>query len=287
MITVVGAGFAGLACARTLADAGADVQILERTGRVGGRAARTDCPPIGRRVEWGAAYLTECPFVPQWIDAGLLQPWTDTFALAGPGGFTGEATGPMRYRAPAGLRSLARNLAVGLSIEPTTVEKITEGILAMPRPQAACLLPSGPFADDVASQPWEAVTVTVAAYRDRTWPDFRAAFVNGDERLALIVDDGDRVGDGAPVLVTYQPGVPTQWPAQMPATDVTADHILDLPEPIWTRSRTWRLAQPAVWDERPFGYQDGLGVIGDGWAGKPRVGAAITSGIALAEFVTR
>lgn len=286
MITIVGAGFAGLACARTLTDAGAEVQILERTGRVGGRAARTDCPPIGRRVEWGAAYLTECPFVPQWIDDGLLEPWTDTFALAGPNGFTGETTGPMRYRAPAGLRSLARNLASGLTITKTTAE-IAGDVLAMPRPQAAKLLPPGPFADDVASQPWEAVTVTVAAYQHRTWPDFRAAFVNGDDRLALIIDDGDRVGDGAPVLVTYQPGVRSQWPDEMPAKTVTADHILDVPKPIWTRSRTWRLAQPALWDERPFGYQDGIGVIGDGWAGKPRIGAAITSGIALAEFLTR
>jgi phytoene dehydrogenase-like protein len=40
-VTIVGAGLAGLACARTLADAGVDFQILEATDRAGGRV-RTD-----------------------------------------------------------------------------------------------------------------------------------------------------------------------------------------------------------------------------------------------------
>lgn len=295
VITVAGAGIAGLACARTLARAGLPVQVVERTSSVGGRMARAEVPPLGRRVEWGAAYLTGygepvAELVQAWLAAGLLQEWTDTFALAGPAGLTGSTTGPMRYRAPAGLRSLARDLAVGVPIAfgtPVThVERDT--VLALPRPQAAAL---APWIPGIAEQPWEAVTVTIAVFAERAWPDFPAAFVNGSDDLALIVDDGARTGDGAPVLVLYEPGRPTPWPAEAPpvtgAAVAAARQILDLPAPIWTRSRTWRLAQPATADDRPFGYHraTNTAAIGDGWSGKPRIGAALASGIALAEHL--
>lgn len=286
---------AGLACARTLADDGAEVRILERSRAVGGRLARVDCPPVGRRVEWGAAYLTGygdlvAPLVDGWLERGLLREWTDTFALAGPHGLTGETTGPMRYRAPGGLRSLARDLAVGLDVEfGVDVEATPAGtsVLALPRPQAEAL------AGVPASQPWEAVSVAVAAFPRRTWPNFGAAFVNGSEDLTLVVDDGDRAGDGAPVLVLYRTGVQTPWPAiappdttWLPATLAAARRILQLPRPSWTAARTWRLAQPAVWDEQPFGQpRPDLFLVGDGWAGKPRIGAALMSGISAARAI--
>lgn len=295
MVTVVGAGLSGLACARTLADAGVEVRVLERSRAVGGRLARVDCPPAGRLVDWGAAYLTGygaavAPLVDDWLARGLLRDWTATFAVAGPAGLTGEAPGPMRYRAPGGLRSLARDLAGDLPIEfGAEAVAVPEGtsVLALPRVQAERLagLPE--------DQPWEAVTVVVAAFARRTWPDFRAAFVNGSDDLALLVDDGDRVGDGAPVLVCYRPGAPTPWPgsdpdgpAQADATLAAARRVLDLPQPVWSAARTWRLAQPAIWDERPFGHpRPGLFLVGDGWAGKPRIGAALTSGISAARAI--
>jgi renalase len=295
VITVVGAGIGGLACARTLARAGVPVQVVERTSAVGGRLARADVPPIGRRVEWGAAYLTGygepvAELVQSWAAAELLAEWTDTFALAGPDGITGSTTGPMRYRAPAGLRSLARDLARGLPVTynmpVTSVARDT--VLAMPRPQAAAI---APWIPGIAEQPWEAVTVTIAVFPERTWPDFGAAFVNGSDDLALIVDDGARVGDGAPVLVLYEPGRPTSWPDEAPPATggglAAATRILDLAAPIWTRTRTWRLAQPAIADDRRYGYDPvtNTAAIGDGWSGKPRIGAALTSGIALAEHL--
>jgi renalase len=295
VITVVGAGIAGLACARTLADSGVPVAVRERTGSVGGRLARASVPGLQRRVEWGAAYLTGYgqavePLVDAWLGRGLLREWTDTFAIAGPEGFTGSTTGPMRYRAPHGLRSLARDLASGLDIGfGTAVSEVAPGtVLAMPRPQAAVLAPSIPH---IGEQPWEAVTVTIAGFEHRAWPDFDAAFVNGSDDLALIVDDGARAGDGAPVLVLYEPGRPSTWPDPAPPTTgaavTAARRILGLGSPFWTRTRTWRLAQPALWEDRAFGYdaEHRIGAVGDGWAGRPRIGAAVTSGIAMAEHL--
>ena len=286
---------AGLACARTLAEQGAEVRVLERSRAVGGRLARVDCPPIGRRVEWGAAYLTGygddvAPLVDGWLERGLLREWTDTFALASPAGIAGESAGLMRYRAPDGLRSLARDLAEGLSLEfgrDVSAPPVGTSVLAVPRPQAEAIAGLPP------SQPWEAVSVAVVVFPRRAWPDFRAAFVNGSDDLALIVDDGDRVGDGAPVLVLYRPGVPTTWPdvaaghgTWLSATVAAARSILDLPPPVWTAARTWRLAQPAVRDEQPFGQpRPDLFLVGDGWSGKPRIGAALTSGISAARAI--
>lgn len=286
---------AGLVCARVLADEGVSARVLERSQAVGGRLARVHCPPIGRGVDWGAAYLTGygesvAPLVTDWLARGLLQGWTDTFALAGPDGLEGQTTGPMRYRAPHGLGCLARDLAAGLSVEfGVDVTHLPEGtcVLALPRPQAEVIAGLPP------QQPWQAVGVVVAAFAERTWADFPAAFVNGSDDLALIVDDGNRMGDGAPVLVCYRPGMPTPWPDPAPddrpwsmATLAAARRILGLPLPIWTAARTWRLAQPAIWDEVPFGRpRDDLFLVGDGWAGKPRIGAALTSGIGAARAI--
>ena len=102
---VVGAGLAGVACARTLRAAGAPVVLVDRGRRLGGRMAsrRID----GRVVDLGASYLTVsdpefAAVVDDWQQRGLARPWTDTFAVAG-----GEPkTGPLRWAAPGGLRSL-------------------------------------------------------------------------------------------------------------------------------------------------------------------------------------
>ena len=81
---VVGAGIAGLACARELVDAGVPARVLERGRVVGGRLAskRFD----DRYADIGAAYLTadDPEFhgpAGELADRGLAQPWTDTFAV--------------------------------------------------------------------------------------------------------------------------------------------------------------------------------------------------------------
>jgi monoamine oxidase len=55
-VIVVGAGFAGLAAAHRLAAAGADVTVLERSGRLGGRVRSAQ---VGSsRIEMGAEFVT-------------------------------------------------------------------------------------------------------------------------------------------------------------------------------------------------------------------------------------
>jgi renalase len=225
-VVVVGAGIAGLACAAELSSAGVPVRVRERSRVSGGRLAarRFD----GRPADLGAAYFTVddpgfADLVRRWQAAGLAREWTDTFvayecgAGGAPAGGPRPVPGPMRWAAPAGLRSLAEQLAADLPVETSApVERIAPGplvdgeparavVLAMPGPQAARLLDPRLTAAVAAagSQRWSPVLAVVLRYADRDWSDFDGAFVNGHPVLGGIWDDGARRGDRAAVLVAH------------------------------------------------------------------------------------
>src|SRR5215207_1922323 len=102
-VIVVGGGISGVAAARTVRAAGLRVLLLDRGHRIGGRmAVRT---VAGRPVDVGASYFTvsEPTFrtvVDRWEAAGLVRPWTDTFAVVTTNGLVDTTSGPMRYAAP-------------------------------------------------------------------------------------------------------------------------------------------------------------------------------------------
>jgi renalase len=304
-LTVVGAGIAGLACARALREAGRDVEVLDRGRAPGGRlSSRT---VRGRPVDLGASYLTAgegSPFagvVADWVDRGLARPWTDTFAVVGPDGFRERKSGPMRFGTPGGTRSLALDLATGLTVRPgTTVRRVTAGpavdgrpvpavALAMPGPQAARLLdPSGPAAELAGPETWDPVLAVVLGWSERRWPaDLHGAFVHDDPAVEWIADDGDRRGDYAPVLVAHTTAALAGRHLEDPAAAVPAVVAavrgalgIDV-EPDWTEVQRWTFARPAAPWEEPFGLVDGIGLCGDGWHAPAKVESAWSSGTAL------
>ena len=72
-VAVIGAGLAGLACARALDDAGFEVRVLERSGRVGGRVG-TDVVD-GYRCDRGFMWLDGAhPDVREALDVAALNP---------------------------------------------------------------------------------------------------------------------------------------------------------------------------------------------------------------------
>ena len=302
-VTVVGAGIAGLACARVLVDAGIDVRVLERAPVVGGRLAtrRYD----GRPADIGAAYFTVSDpafeaVVDGWRDAGLAREWTDTL-VAFEDGRREDRPGPMRWAAPGGLRSLAERLADGLTVKlqhaVTAVEPgpMVDGVpvdavvLAMPGPQALdvldpCLRSARAAAEGQDWQPSFAVTLR---YPERAWPDFHGAFVNGHDILTTICDDGDRRGDHAPVLVAHTTSAYTQ--SRLGAHDRViaevedaVEAVLGLPaRPVTGYAHQWLHARPDTPDTAPFHLdEDNVGVCGDAW-GASRVQTAWLSGTAL------
>ena len=150
----------------------------------------------------GASYVTARDprfqaVVADWVERGLARPWTDTFHVATPEGLQGTRTGPMRYAAPAGLRSLVEDLAGRLAPEyPSEVDvvehdpatgalpvdgaEVAAVALCMPGPQALDLLPDH-LADEraAADRTWEPVLALVGALaRQRAWPALDGVFVN-------------------------------------------------------------------------------------------------------------
>ena len=333
-VVVVGAGISGLACARVLADAGLPVRVVDRGRRPGGRmSGRRVETSVGTRVaDLGASYLTATDEgftakVADWQTRGLAHPWTDTFAVVSGSGRDGArlgsktSTGPVRWGAAGGLRSLLDDmiappdgapLTVASAVDVESVDASADGplvdgspaaavVLAMPDPQAADLLPRmvATRLDVSARWNYRPCIAVYAAWPDRWWPDFDGAFVNDNDLLVFLADDGARRGDRAPVLVAHA------------APDFSAEHLDDpasavapvmaelgplltggsTPTPTWNRAHRWSLAEPLrQHPEEAFGYdeQSRIAVCGDAWGPTAKVQAAWVSGTALGhELVAR
>lgn len=305
-VLVVGAGIAGIACARELAAADVAVQVLDRGRRLGGRlAVRT---VEGRAVDLGASYLTAADpafreVVDDWVARGLAHAWTDTFSVADSEGLAGTKTGPVRYGAPGGLRSLVEDLARGLDVragvEVTDVDPgprvdgqpASAVVLAMPDEQALDVLSAHLTAElaVLQSPPWQPTMALAAGWdRRRRWDELDGVFVNDSPVLTWIADDGRRRRDGAPVLVAHST-------AELAGTHLDAPEgarepmlrelcrLLDIADPPrWSLVKRWSLARPAEPRQAPFFLGDArVGLCGDGWHAPSRAESAFLSGRAL------
>jgi renalase len=307
-VVVVGAGIAGIAAARALRQAGHDPQVLDRGRRLGGRmAVRTS----GRRpIDLGASYFTAhdplfVELTDTWVRRGLARPWTDTFHLATPEqGLQGTTTGPVRYAATHGLRSLVEDLADGIDVRhPWDVQEVGPGpvvdgtdasavVLAMPDPQALDLL-SDHLTDERAvlhGAVWEPVIALVAGWAHRAWPELDGVFVNESPVLTFVADEGSRRGDAAPILVAHADAVFSAGHLDDPdeaAPAMLAELGLVLgidAEPDWFAVKRWGLARPAQGRTQPYHLGPAMvGLAGDGWHWPPRVEAAYLSGRALGD----
>jgi renalase len=292
-VVVVGAGVAGLACARELLDAGVPVRVLERGPVVGGRLAsrRYD----DRYADIGAASLpADDPAfagrVESWRIAGLIRPWTDTLQVYESGAPPRAVPGPMRWAAPAGLRSLAEDLAreldVTLEHEVTALPAADAVVLAMPGPQALRIT----ALDSARHQDWSPALAAVLTYPWRGWPDFRGAFVNGHPVLSTVCDDGDRRGDRAPVLVAHSTPAFARPRLADPAAagadiEAAVRELLGVPPATSVRVHRWTYAQPAPGSGR-FSAAGRVYLCGDAF-GRPRVQTAWLSGRAVAEAIVQ
>ena len=303
-VAVVGAGISGVACARVLTEAGHDVVVLDR-GRVpGGRMASRRLE--GRYADLGASYLTArdpafVAVVDGWLARGIARPWTDTFQVASPAGLGEHKPGPVRYAAPAGLRSLVTELTAGLDVrQEVEVTAVGPGpsidgaaydavVLAMPDPQALRLLDPSLAAERAAidGRAWEPALALAAGWPTRDW-EFDGLFVNDSAVLDWVADDGARRGDGAPVLVAHSsPAFAASRlmdpPAAGPELVAALRGLLGLGEPTWSRVQRWTFAKPVGTREQSHWLgAAGIGLCGDGW-GAAKIEAAWLSGTALGQ----
>lgn len=262
----------------------------------------------GRRVDIGAAYFTVkepefTPIVDAWTADGLAREWTDTFDVFSADGHR-RTSGPMRYAAPDGLRSLVRAVLPDEAHTDGAVVGLEDldhdaVVLAMPDPQAARLAP-----DAIDWIDYEPVVTVVAGWGERCWAVTDAAFVNDDADITTVADDGSRRGDGAPVLVVHTTAQRARAHLEDPEGAVgpvlaALGRVLVVEEPPqWTVAHRWTFAKPiATHDDRSFALLERagrpLGLCGDSWcpSGAPRIESAWLSGhrlgVALADQLVR
>lgn len=315
-IAVIGAGMSGIACARMLHQHNVPFRVIDRGRVVGGRMASRRIRESGTAFDGhitdiGASYFTVqdpdfATVVNSWIDTGVAREWTDTFHVATPAGISGIRTGPMRYSATNGLRSIIEHQAEILPtelIQPSTQvaavsvqddhvvvdgEPFSAVAVCVPDPQAKQFIDAAlASTHEILNQiDWEAVIAVTAVFEPDTLPKFDGIFVNEHRVLTWIANDGHRRGNEDPVVVAHvHPELAAQYltdPAGVipQALDALLP-ILGLTEhPQWSSAMRWTFAKPTSARPELYSFDEGnrIGLAGDSWAGGPKVEAAWKSG---------
>ncbi len=119
-VCVIGAGIAGLAAARAIADQGHAVIVLEKARGPGGRAATRRAEPY--TFDHGAQYFTVRDgrvghVLGAWLEAGVVAPYTPRLAEIDERGIHPKSPeGAERYVGVGGMNALARHLAADVDV---------------------------------------------------------------------------------------------------------------------------------------------------------------------------
>lgn len=315
-VAVVGAGLAGLSCARHLQNAGCRVTLFEKARGPGGRMStrRAD----GWQCDHGAQYFTvrDNAFrdeVARWEAAGVAALWEPRIAVIGGGRVEPDGVarfvGVPRMSAPAAW--LAAGLQVHSGVTITRMHHEADGwrlhsaeqglhvehydalVLAVPAPQAAALLePLLPLtamqSNAVAMLPsWTLMLRFARPYK----PGYDAAFIN-DGPLRWVARDSSKPGrTGSEVWVLQ---AAAEWSAAHVEDDESTVTALLLeafaalggPAPDAVTAHRWRYAKAGEPSSRQAVWLPAVrvGLCGD-WLGGGRVEDAWLSGQSLAAEV--
>lgn len=315
---VVGAGIAGLSCARALADAGVQVTVFDKSRGPAGRMSTRRGE--GWACDHGAQYFTaRDPLfqaeLARWQSAGVAARWQPRLAVFDadgrrPGGSeAARCVGTPRMTAPA------RLLADGLSVRVQTTVSALHGyehgwelattergvlaeafdgvLLALPAPQSLPLLqPVSPaLAAVAAGARMQGCWALMLRFETPLALDFDAAFVNHGP-LRWIARDTSKPGREG--LETWTLHASAAWseahiedgPDQIAAALVAAFCELGGAAPLAWAAHRWRYAitESAVEGACVWHGAAGLGLCGD-WLNGGRVEGAWLSGRALAQRV--
>lgn len=316
-VAIVGAGMAGLAAARELRVAGAQVALFDKGRRPGGRVA-TRRDGAGA-FDHGAQFCTvrDPVFeaqVEEWRRRGVVAPWPGPFRTLTRGEFGPDPRpGQVRWCGVPGMSALARDLAEGRMVASgvriRSARRAADGwrladqdgadhgpfdelLLALPPPQAAALLPEGdPLAAALAAIRLAPCLAAMVVFADL--PDGLAggSFV-ADPDLAWVAHDGGKPGrGGGPTFVLHGTAAfSDRWlgaapEAVGPMLLTALARALDrrLPAVAACTVHRWRHALPVV-GAPPGELRDaarGLHVAGD-FARGGRVEGAFCSGVGAA-----
>ena len=302
-VVVIGAGMAGLACARRLADAGLRPLVLDKGRGIGGRlATRRATLPVGAvTFDHGAQYLTV-------RDPGFVGV-IDALAAQGVAAQWKGGDRP-RWVGTPGMSALPRALAHGLEVRQGvevrairrgdtgwTVHTDTEVVSAravvatVPAPQVAALVGTDhalvPGLAEVRLAPCLTLMAAFAADTPRAFD----AEARDDDPLAWIACDATKPGRPAAAQTWVAQAAP-DWSARYLEDDrpAIADRMLPLlaarlglsaGDVLHAAAHRWRYARVTAPLGQPFLHDRGLWLGGD-WCLGARVEAAWISGTAIA-----
>lgn len=320
-LLVIGAGVAGATAARTVADGGATVLVLEKSRGLGGRCAtrRTD---DGVRLDHGAQYVTARDErfrrrLEAWVASGDLAVWmrgVDRWTPAS-GHTPADGQGHARYVAPDGMSRLGALLLGDVPVERgrrvVSVRRDGAGwiasddggshhrarslLLTAPAPQTLDLLAP----DEIDPRGWNelasiryAPSFALMTGYPLPAPDWRGIQVADHPVLAWLAHDGSKrrtAPSGTTIVAHATPGFARDRFDEDPDTvmDTMQDGLAEVAGldalPTWRRLHRWRYAQAeTVTERRSARLAPGLYAAGDGFAAA-RVEGAFLSGLAAAD----
>ncbi len=312
-IAIIGAGMAGLACARKLAKAGKAVTLFDKGRGVGGRMAtrRVETPHGVLRFDHGAQYFTV-------RDPGFRAALADLTDVVAPWPDDGGAPSEERFVGAPSMNALPKAMAEGLDVQVslriTDLRRNPEGwvltaeggalfgpfdavAVAVPAEQTGALVAPHSQAFAAQAQAARAAPCWAGLFAVDTPnpPPFAARRLKDHPVLAWIACDAAKPGR-SPNPQTWVLHARPDW---------SAVHLEDAPEAVlnllqeaftqivqpqgaivFAQAHRWRYAQVAQPAATPFAWDPDLrlGLCGD-WRIGPRIEAAWRSGDALADAI--
>ena len=127
-VGIIGAGIAGLSCAKTLAQAGYIVELFDKGRNLSGRMAtrRNDCSEFDHGAQYFTAMHPEFKKeVARWINAGVAQLWTPDISVFGDEESSKTTDHIERFVGTPQMTTPATFVSRGLSVNlSTTIESI-------------------------------------------------------------------------------------------------------------------------------------------------------------------
>ena len=314
-VAIIGAGIAGLACARELQSHGISVDVFEKSRGPSGRMSTR------RTQDWyadhGAQYFTarDLRFIQEvqsWIQAGTAATWEPKLKIYEAKTWRESHSQDIRYVGTPHMNSPGKRLAEGLPIQyERTISQLERRdgkwhlqcseanaittlydfvVLAIPAPQASALLEGldSRAADIADSAQMKACWTMMAHLPNQTTADFDAAFVN-QEIISWICQNGSKPMRQGTMWTIHGSPSWSQANVELSKEDAQVQMLQCLTvlgfncEDADISMHRWRYASGGL--ENSIGFfalQDvGLGLCGD-WLNGGRVEGAWLSGFNLA-----